>query len=129
MYALKTRYIVFRVPIKGAGINIEKISQKIPKDFVLITGYKATVRKQSVGGIPDATISLSFNNKASNPIVMEADKPIIKATLGDAFCSLNQFPQINWILEFRGNYRSMLQYYSHPQKVYRHSSLIWSTDV
>lgn len=73
MYVLKTRYIVFRVPIKGAGINIEKISQKIPKDFVLITGYKATVRKQSVGGIPDATISLSFNNKASNPIVIDAD--------------------------------------------------------
>ena len=79
MYALKTRYIVFRVPIKGAGINIEKISQKIPKDFVLITGYKATVRKQSVGGIPDATISLSFNNKASNPIVMEADKALLDA--------------------------------------------------
>ena len=79
MYVLKTRYIVFRVPIKGSGINIEKISQKIPKDFVLITGYKATVRKQSVGGIPDATISLSFNNKASNPIVIEADKALLDA--------------------------------------------------
>lgn len=74
MHVLKTRYIVFRVPIPAAGVNIKKISQKIPKDFVLITGFKAIVRKPSVGGIPDATVSLSFNNKASNPIIIEADK-------------------------------------------------------
>lgn len=74
MYELKTRYIVLEIPITGGGINIKKISQKIPKDFVLITGYRGTVRKQSVGGIPNATISLSFNNKASNPIIIEAER-------------------------------------------------------
>ncbi|OFY84129.1 MAG: hypothetical protein A3F72_19820 [Bacteroidetes bacterium RIFCSPLOWO2_12_FULL_35_15] len=75
MYVLKTRYIVLEFPIEpGLGTKITKISEKIPKDFVLITGYIGTIRKPSVGGIPNATISLSFNNKASNPIIIEAEK-------------------------------------------------------
>lgn len=75
-YELKTRYIVIDIPMPAiAGLNIREINAKIPKDFVLITGF-AAISKNKTGAIPpDAAISIAFNNRVINPIiVIEAEK-------------------------------------------------------
>lgn len=77
MYALKTSYIVITIPCASGVVNIINISQKIPQDFVVIDGCRATVRSRfftTPATLPNCTYSLSFNNKTSNPIVEDADK-------------------------------------------------------
>lgn len=74
MNALITQYIVIVIPCQPGVVNILNISQKIPPDFVLINGCRATVRYQWGPTIPNATYSLSFNNRVSNPIREQADK-------------------------------------------------------
>lgn len=78
-YQLKTGYIHINVPMPApAGLNIKEISQKIPKDFVLIDGFIALSKKATAGIPADATISVAFNNRVINPIVwMEAEKSIV----------------------------------------------------
>ncbi len=74
MYELKTRYIVIRVPIPGIiGIEVLKISQKIPKNFVLIDGYIGSIVSMLPGTEPSCAISLSFSNKTSNPLILDAE--------------------------------------------------------
>ncbi len=89
MYALKTRYIVFEIPC-SQGNNIKKISEKIPQDFVLINGFRATVRRGLAGEIPDAVVSLSFNNKMSNPIIESAEKNSKITKNGSKYYDLNE---------------------------------------
>lgn len=67
MLPIKTRYIVFK---PAAVVGVQKISIKIPEDFVLCDGVHVTSGRVGVGVKPSGTISLSFNNKASNPILL-----------------------------------------------------------
>lgn len=67
-YELKTRHIVIDVPMPAtAGLNISEINSKIPNNFVVITGFMAIVRKTSPN-IPDASVSVTFNNRTINPL-------------------------------------------------------------
>ncbi|HEY0029146.1 MAG TPA: hypothetical protein VGC65_00195 [Bacteroidia bacterium] len=66
MATLKTRYQVITVPGSGA---VQKISFKIPEDFVFADGITFSSGRTGVGGFPSGTVSLSFNSKSSNPIV------------------------------------------------------------
>ncbi|GEM_PF-4445156 len=74
-YELKTRYIVIDVPIVAAiGLNIKQINSKIPKNFVVINGFMAIVRKITPNP-PDASVSVTFNNRTITPLTeIEAEK-------------------------------------------------------
>lgn len=66
MPILKTRYQVITVP---GSANVQKISFKIPEDFVFADGINFSPGRTGFGGFPSGTASLSFNSKSSNPIV------------------------------------------------------------
>ncbi|MDO9186936.1 MAG: hypothetical protein Q7W13_13060 [Bacteroidia bacterium] len=74
-YKLKTRYIVINVPVAATiGLNIIPISHKIPKNFVVVDGFMAIVRKDNPTP-PDATVSVTFNNRTITPLTeIEAEK-------------------------------------------------------
>lgn len=78
-YVLKTGYIVIYVPFPAiAGLNIRQLNTKIEKDFVLINGFMAISKTATAGVPPDATVSITFNNRVINPIPsIEAEKSII----------------------------------------------------
>jgi len=69
MLPVKTRYKIIKVPASG----IQKINFKIPEDFIMITGIHINSGRIGIGGKPIGTVSLSFNNKASNPILLNFD--------------------------------------------------------
>jgi len=103
MYSLQTAYHIIEVPLTSNIRNIQRFSEKIPADFVLVTGFRAVVKKTQnfVAGMPNAVVSVSFNNKLSNPIPRIAAEKSIgivkKATF--KFWSLAEQNQDNTYLE------------------------------
>lgn len=67
MLPVKTRYKIIKI---NPATGIVKINFKIPEDFVLVTGIHINSGRFGFGAKPRGTVSLSFNNKASNPILL-----------------------------------------------------------